>query len=57
MERHLYTIRWTQPYSNWPSAEWLDEATAVVIESKLTQEGLTEAQQIIERIKNASKSN
>jgi hypothetical protein len=57
MEKHFYTIKWTQPYTSWPSAEWIDEAQAAILESMLDQKGLTEANQLIERIKNASKSN
>jgi hypothetical protein len=52
--RHLYTIRWTQPYANWrerPGIRGLHEAFENLVEAVLAKEDFTEAQQVIERIK------
>ena len=57
--RHLYTIRWTQPYStNYerPYLRQLHEAVERAIESQVARNDCPEAKEIIERIKNASKS-
>lgn len=52
-DKYYYTISWTQPYTNWmPSREWLDAADAAILEGKLEQQGLKQAQELIERIKN-----
>jgi hypothetical protein len=58
-ERYLYTIRWTQPYSTHyerPYLRQLHEAVERAIEAQVERNECTEAKQLIERIKNASKS-
>jgi len=57
--RHLYTIKWTQPYATSrqrPYLRQLQEEMEMVIESMLKCNDFTQANIIIERIKNASKS-
>jgi hypothetical protein len=52
--RHLYTIRWSQPYSNeWerPYLRQLHEAFERSIEAQLERGEWSEAQEVIERIK------
>lgn len=52
-KKYNYTIRWKQTYRNWiPSREWLDAADVAILEGKLEQQGLGQAQEVIERIKN-----
>lgn len=58
--KHLYTFKWTQPYAtNWqrPYLRGLQEQMEQVIENILEAEDYTQANKIIERIKNANKSN
>ena len=57
--RHLWTIRWTQPYSTAnerPYLRQLHEAVERAIEAQVERNECLEAKQIIERIRNASKS-
>jgi hypothetical protein len=60
MERkYLYTIRWTQPYSTTnerPYLRSLHEAVERAIEAQVSRNECPQAKEIIERIKNASKS-
>ena len=58
--KHLYTIRWTQPYATQhqrPYLRGLQEQMEQVIEHLLEHSKYIEANQIIKRIQNASKSN
>jgi hypothetical protein len=58
--RHLYTIRWTQPYATKhlrPYLRSLQEQMEQLVENQLENSDFTEANTIIERIKNANKSN
>ena len=58
-ERHLYTIRWTQPYSTEqerPYLRSLHEAVERAIEAQVNRNHCPEAKIIIERIRHASKS-
>jgi hypothetical protein len=51
--RHLYTLRWTQPYSTQyerPYLRSLHEAVERAIESQVERNDCPEAQQLIERI-------
>jgi hypothetical protein len=51
--RHLYTIRWTQPYSTQyerPYLRSLHEAVERAIEAQVERNDCPEAQQLIERI-------
>jgi hypothetical protein len=51
-KKYSYSINWTQPYTLWiPSKEWLDAADAAVIEGRLEQQGLSQAQEIINNIR------
>ena len=55
--KYLYTIKWTQPYSmNNSFLQNLWNTYEDVVERKLEQGEFKEANQIIERIRNASKS-
>lgn len=57
--RHLYTIRWTQPYATEqlrPYLRSLQEQMEQLIENQLENSDFTEANNIIQGIKNASKS-
>ena len=57
--RHLYTIRWTQPYATYqmrPYLRHLREEYERAIEHKLERKEFAEAQEIIGRIQHASKS-
>lgn len=57
--RHLYTLRWTQPYSTnaeRPYLRSMHEAVERAIEAQVARNECPEAQLVIERIKNASKS-
>ena len=57
--RHLYTLRWTQTYSTYkerPYLRQLHEAVERAIEAQVERNHCPEAQEIIERIKNAGKS-
>ena len=57
--RHLYTIRWTQPYATEylrPYLRSLQEQMEQLVEHQLESNDFTEANNIIERIKNANKS-
>jgi hypothetical protein len=58
--RYLYTIRWTQPYATEhlrPYLRSLQEQMENLIENQLDSSDFTEANNIIRRIQNASKSN
>jgi hypothetical protein len=58
-ERNLYTIKWTQPYSTEqerPYLRQLHEAVERAIEAQVERNECPQAKEIIERIKNASKS-
>ena len=58
--RYLYTIRWTQPYATEhlrPYLRSLQEQLEQLVENQLENSDFTEANTIIERIKNANKSN
>jgi hypothetical protein len=51
--KHLYTIRWTQPYSTWkmrPYLRHLREEYEQVIEAKLSRNEFEDAKREIERI-------
>ena len=51
--RHLYTLRWTQPYSTQyerPYLRSLHEAVERAIEAQVERNHCPEAQQLIERI-------
>ena len=57
--RHLYTIKWTQPYATHhqrPYLRSLQEQMEQVIENLLEVSEFYEANEIIRRIQNASKS-
>jgi len=57
--KYLYTIRWTQPYATdyqRPYMRSLQEQMEQVVEHWLEDNDFSEANQIIERIKHASKS-
>jgi hypothetical protein len=57
--RHLYTIKWTQPYATYqmrPYLRHLRNEYEAQIEAKLARGEFDDAKQIIERIKDASKS-
>lgn len=57
--RHLYTIKWTQPYATEylrPYLRSLQEQMEQLVEHQLESNDFTEANNIIERIKNANKS-
>jgi hypothetical protein len=57
--RHLYTIKWTQPYSTEkerPYLRSLHEAVEHAIEAQVARNECPQAKEIIERIRNASKS-
>jgi hypothetical protein len=57
--KYLYTIKWTQPYATQyqrPYMRGLQEQMEQVVEHWLEDGDYTEANLIIERIKNASKS-
>lgn len=57
--KYLYTIRWSQPYSTEqerPYLRQLHEAVERAIEAQVERNHCPEAKQVIERIKNASKS-
>jgi len=57
--RHLYTIKWTQPYATYqmrPYLRQLREDFERVIEAGLERKEFAEANIVIERIKHASKS-
>jgi hypothetical protein len=52
--RHLYTLRWTQPYSTQyerPYLRSLHEAVERAIEAQVERNDCPEAQQLIERIR------
>lgn len=54
MERHLYTIRWTQPYATdylRPYLRQLQEQLESLIEHKLDDGDYSEANEIINRIR------
>lgn len=58
--RHLYTIKWTQPYATdhlRPYLRQLQEMLEESIEAQLEYGDMEEANEIIRRIQNASKSN
>lgn len=58
--KYLYTIKWTQPYATdyqRPYLRGLQEQMERVIENLLEYSEFTEANEIIRRIQNASKSN
>jgi len=57
--RHLYTLKWTQPYSTEkerPYLRQLHEAVERAIEAQVARNHCPQAKEIIERIRNASKS-
>ena len=57
--KYLYTIKWTQPYATQyqrPYMRGLQEQMEQVVENWLEDSDYSEANNIIERIKNASKS-
>jgi len=57
--RHLYTIKWTQEYATdhlRPFLRALQEQMEAHIEYRLEAGDFKQAKEIIERIKNASKS-
>lgn len=52
-ERHLYTIRWTQPYATYqmrPYLRHLRDEYEIQIENKLARGEFDDAKTIIERI-------
>jgi len=52
--KHLYTIRWTQPYSTYqmrPYLRRLRDEYDIQIEAKLARGEFDDAQTVIERIK------
>jgi hypothetical protein len=52
--RHLYTLRWTQPYSSYkerPYLRQLHEALERAIEAQVERNDCPEARDLIERIK------
>ena len=58
--RHLYTIKWTQPYATdyqRPYLRQLQQELEKIIELRLEDNEFKEAKAIIRRIQNASKSN
>lgn len=58
--RYLYTIKWTQPYANQyqrPYMNSLQQQMEQIIEHRLEEGDYSEANNLIERIKNASKGN
>jgi hypothetical protein len=58
--RYLYTIKWTQPYATdnqRPYMRGLQQQMEQVVEHWLEDNDFTEANNIIRRIQNASKSN
>jgi len=58
-ERNLYTLRWTQPYSTdkeRPYLRSLHEAVERAIEAQVERNDCPEANEIIKRIKNASRA-
>ena len=58
--KYLYTIKWTQPYATAhqrPYMRGLQEQMEQVVEHWLEDGDYSEANLIIERIKNANKSN
>lgn len=58
--KYLYTIKWTQPYSTEyqrPYLRGLQQQLEQVIERILEESKFEEANDIIRRIQNASKSN
>lgn len=58
--KYLYTIKWTQPYANpyqRPYMNGLQKQMEQVIEHWLEAGDFAQANEIIERIKHASKSN
>lgn len=58
--KYLYTIKWTQPYAtDWqrPYLRGLQEQMERLIEVQLESGDYSQANTIIERIQNASKSN
>jgi len=57
--KHLYTIQWTQPYATGhqrPYLRGLQEQMEQIIENLLEVSEFDEANDIIRRIQNASKS-
>jgi hypothetical protein len=57
--RHLYTLKWTQPYSTEkerPYLRQLHEAAERSIEAQVSRNDCPQAKLIIERIRHASKS-
>jgi hypothetical protein len=57
--KHLYTVRWTQPYATYQMRPYLRQLRndyEQLIEAQLERKQWPEAQQVIERIRNASKS-
>lgn len=57
--KHLFTFRWTQPYSTnaeRPYLRSMHEAVERAIEEQVARNECPEAKLIIERIKHASKS-
>ena len=57
--KHLYTIRWAQPYSNnkeRPYLRQLHEAMERAIEAQLERNEFPQAKEIITRISNASRT-
>ena len=57
--RHLYTIRWSQPYATRamrPYMRHLREEFEKAVEARLELKEFSEANIIIERIRHASKS-
>ena len=56
--KHLYTIRWTQPYATYqmrPYLRHLRNEYEQVIEAKLSRNEFSEAKAVIQRIMDLSK--
>lgn len=51
-KKYNYTIHWQQSYYNWPSKQWLDEASNTIVESNLENSDYADAKSVIDRIKN-----
>ena len=48
-KKYNYTIRWVQPYDNWPSMEWLDEVESALLEFLVESSDLSEAQEVLRK--------
>lgn len=48
-KKYSYTIKWTQPYTNWSHDELLCETEAMLVELMVEIGGLSEAQEVLKR--------